>query len=167
MHVDRIAGQFRDEIRAPALHRMRLEGRVRRGRRAVGVALLRHAAVEQRRIGRLADDDLRVRPLLGQHARDALERAAGAEAGDPVVEPLAGEIVDDLARGGARVHVGIGLVLELPGQEPAVRLGELAALFTMPEAALAAGVSTTLAPRKRISLRRSTLNVSAMVTTSG
>jgi hypothetical protein len=74
---------------------------------------------------------------------------------------------DDLARRGARVHVGIGLVLELAGQEPAVRLGQLDRLLDHARPRSAAGVRTTLAPRKRISLRRSTLNVSAMVTTSG
>ena len=37
----------------------------------------------------------------------------------------------------------------------------------MPTARSAAGVTITLAPRKRISLRRSTLKGSAMVTTSG
>ena len=39
--------------------------------------------------------------------------------------------------------------------------------FTIPTARAAAGVMTTLAPRNRISLRRSMLKVSAMVTTSG
>ena len=62
---------------------------------------------------------------LREHAPDALQRAAGAVAGHPVVEPLAGEIVDDLARGGARMHVGVGLVLELPRHEPAMRRGQL------------------------------------------
>ena len=38
------------------------------------------------------------------------------------------------------------------------------AFATMPMPRCAAGVSTTLAPRNRISLRRSTLKVSAMVT---
>src|SRR5688572_25553856 len=41
------------------------------------------------------------------------------------------------------------------------------AFFTMPIARSEAGVITTLAPRKRISLRRSTLKLSAMLTTSG
>ena len=41
------------------------------------------------------------------------------------------------------------------------------ALRTMPVPRSAAGVMMTFAPRKRISLRRSTLNVSAIVTTSG
>ena len=41
------------------------------------------------------------------------------------------------------------------------------ALATMPVPFSAAGVSTTRAPRKRISLRRSTLKLSAMTMTSG
>ena len=41
------------------------------------------------------------------------------------------------------------------------------AFTTMPKPRCACGVSTTLAPRKRSSLRRSTLKLSAMVTTSG
>ena len=105
---------------------------------------------------------------LAQHARDALQRAAGAEAGDAVVEPLAREGREDLRRGGARVHVGVGFVLELAAQEPAVRLGELERLARACRCpSSAAGVSTTFAPRKRISLRRSTLKFSAIVTTSG
>jgi hypothetical protein len=41
------------------------------------------------------------------------------------------------------------------------------ALFSMPVPFSAAGVSTTRAPRKRSSLRRSTLKLSAIVSTSG
>ena len=41
------------------------------------------------------------------------------------------------------------------------------AFCTMPVPPAGAGVRTTFAPRKRISLRRSTLNDSAIVTTSG
>jgi hypothetical protein len=41
------------------------------------------------------------------------------------------------------------------------------AFASMPVPFSDAGVSTTLAPRKRMSLRRSTLKLSAMVTTSG
>ena len=50
--------------------------------------------------------------------------------------------------------------------QPCVAASSLA-LVTMPMPRSAAGVITTLAPRKRISLRRSTLKGSAMVTTSG
>ena len=118
---------------------MRLERRIGLGRRAIGIALLWRVACEHRRVGRLADDDLGVGPLLGQHAGDAFERAAGAEASNPVVEFLAFEVVDDLARGGARMHVRVSLVLELAGQEPAVRLGELGRLVDHAHAALGSG----------------------------
>src|SRR3984885_5618136 len=46
-------------------------------------------------------------------------------------------------------------------------LASSTALLIMPTARSAAGVTMTFAPRNRISLRRSTLNGSAMVTTSG
>src|SRR3546814_15318491 len=61
----------------------------------------------------LADDDLGLRALRLQHAGDALQRAAGAGTGHPVVERGVGEVRQDLARRGARVEVGVGLVLEL------------------------------------------------------
>ena len=61
---------------------------------------------------------------FGEHAGDALQRAAGAESGDPVVEALAFEVVEDLLGGRSGVEVGVGFVLELAGEEPAVRLGE-------------------------------------------
>ena len=96
-----------------------------------------------------------------------VDRAAGAVAGDEIVEPRAGEIVDDLARGRRLVDVGIGRRLELAGEEPAVRLGQFDRLLVHAEALWARGVSTTLAPSMRISLRRSTEKLSAIVTTSG
>ena len=100
--------------------------------------------------------------------RARFQRSAGAESGHPVVEPLPGEVADDLARRSARVVVGVRLVLELAREEPAVLFGELhGAFFTIPVPRSGAGVMTTLAPRKRMSLRRSTLKLSAMVTTSG
>src|SRR5690349_21320990 len=52
--------------------------------------------------------------------RPTPDGAAGAVAGDEVVELLAGEIGDDLGRGGALVDVGVGAGLELVGEEPAV-----------------------------------------------
>ena len=91
---------------------------------------------KQLRVFRLADDDLGLGPLFGQHARHAFERAAGAVAGDPIVERLAFEIVDDFARGGPRVNVGVGFVLELARQKPAARLGELEGLGDHAHAAL-------------------------------
>ena len=137
-------------------------------RRAVALARLRDAAAEHRRVVRLAQHDLRLGPVLAQHARDALERAAGAGAGHPVVEPLAREV-----RRGSRAPscaserrrwlrsrtAGTG-TSRAPRQ-----LGGLGAACRCPSSR--PGVSTTLAPRKRISLRRSTLKFSAMTITSG
>ena len=137
------------------------------GRRAVGGALLRFAAADQLRVGRLAQDDLGLRPLLAQHAADAGQRAAGAIAGDEIVEPLALEVGQDLARRGRLVDLGVGFGLELVGQEPAIRLASSTAFWYMPKPFCARGVSTTLAPSMRISLRRSIEKLSAMVTTSG
>ena len=61
LHRHGIAGDLRDEVRRPALHRMRLEGGMRRRRRAVRIARLLDAAAQQLRVLRLADDDLRLR----------------------------------------------------------------------------------------------------------
>ncbi len=72
LHRHRVARDLRNEIGRPALHRVRLEARMRRGRRAVGIALLLDAAAEQLRVFRLAGDDLGVGALLAQHARDTL-----------------------------------------------------------------------------------------------
>ena len=83
------------------MHGMRPEGGVSGGRGAVRVALLRDTAFEQRRLLRFAHDDLRIRKLLCKNAGHALERAASAIPGHPVIEPLAGKVCDDLARCGA------------------------------------------------------------------
>ena len=50
--------------------------------------------------------------------------------------------------------------------QPFVSASSLAFMY-MPKPFCARGVRTTLAPRKRISCRRSTEKLSAMVTTSG
>ena len=125
LHVDRIAGELRDEVRRPALHRMRLE----RGMGAAGEpSALRACSMPLPSSCASSGSQTMILvsgTLLREHARDALQRAAGAVAGHPVVELLALEVVDDLARRGARMHVGVGLVLELARQEPAVRLGKL------------------------------------------
>ena len=122
----------------PALHRMRLEGRDGRRRRTVGVALLRRrrCRASARRRGSQTTILVSGRSLASTRATP-LSVPPVPIAGDPVVEPLAGEIVDDLARGGARMHVGIGLVLELARQEPAVGLGEFDRLVRPCPAALA------------------------------
>ncbi len=58
--------------------------------------------------------------FFGENAGDAFEGASSTEAGNPVVEGLAFEVAEDLLRGGAGVEVGVGLVGELAGEEPAV-----------------------------------------------
>src|SRR4051812_4561711 len=104
---------------------MRLPRRMPLGWRPVGIAILRRLAREHRSVGGLAHDDLRLWTLLCQHARYALQRSAGAESGDEVVQAIALEVVDDLARGGARMEIGVRLVLELARHEPAVLRREL------------------------------------------
>ena len=94
-------------------------------RRAVGAACLRNAAAQKRRIVRLANDDLRFRPFFPQHARNALERPARAHAGDPIVEPVSLEVLQDFDRGGFGMEVRVRFVLELAAEEPAMGLREL------------------------------------------
>ena len=65
------------------------------------------------------------------------------------------------------MHVRIGFVFNWRVKNQPWVLASSAAFTTMPMPRSAAGVSTTLAPRNRISFRRSTLNVSAIVSTSG
>ena len=74
-----------------------------------------------------------------QPARRAEQRAAGAEAGDEGMDPLAFEVGEDLARRRAGVHVGVGLVVELAAEEPAVLLGQLDRLVEHAAALLARG----------------------------
>ena len=73
----------------------------------------------------LEEHDLGVGPRRLEDAADTLEGASGAVAGDEVVEPLAREIREDLGTGGAGVERGVGVVLELPAEEPSVLLAEL------------------------------------------
>ena len=72
-----------------------------------------------------ATNDLRLGTFLVEHARHALERAAGAEARHPVVEPLAREVGDDLRAVVREWIVGVRFVLELAREEPAVLLRQL------------------------------------------
>src|SRR5688572_6432397 len=97
---------------------MRAESRVARRGRAVGTARLRYPAAEHGGVVGLGNDDLGCRAGLLQHTRHAVERAARAESRDPVVEPLAREVGEDLLRRGARMNISIRFVLELPAQIP-------------------------------------------------
>src|SRR5438477_4022493 len=96
--------------------------------RAVDPARLRNAASEQRRIVGLANNDLGFRSFLLQHPRDALERAAGAHAGDPVVQPDSLEVMQNFNRRGLGMKIRVGFVLELAAEEPAVSLRKLKCL---------------------------------------
>src|SRR3546814_9941020 len=78
-------------------------------------------AGQQRGHGRLGGGDLYLRARHAQHVGHAGEGAAGAPAGDEMVQAPAGEVAQDLRGRGLAVVGGIGLVLELPGEEPAVR----------------------------------------------
>src|SRR5688500_15944240 len=110
--------------------------------------LLLRAAGEHRRVSGLTHDHLRLGALLLEHAPDSLERAARADPGHPIIETLTGEIVHDLARRRARVKVGVGLVLELPGEKPSVRRGELDRLPDHPRASLGRGREDDLRPQE-------------------
>src|ERR1700722_8752733 len=127
---------------------MRLETRMRRGGRPVGQALLLDPRLEQRRVRRLADDDLRIGTLLSKYAADPLQRPAGAIAGHPKVEPVSAEVVDDFARRGAGMEVRIGFVLELPCHEPAVGFGQFDRLFDHSDRSLGRGRQHNLRPEK-------------------
>src|SRR5690606_13908909 len=104
----------RDEVRAPALHQVRTKTRMALRRRAVGAPPLTDPAAEHRRVVRLCGHYARRRACGLQRARDTLQRAAGAETGDPVIEAVAGEVGDDFLCGRALMHLGVRFVLELP-----------------------------------------------------
>src|ERR1044071_5576095 len=97
---DRVLGELWNEVRRPALHQVRAEERMAFRWRAVGATCLYHAAAQERRVVGLANNDLGLRPFLLQHARNALQRATGPHPGDPIIEPLAFEILEDLDRRG-------------------------------------------------------------------
>src|SRR5258708_12674894 len=97
---------------------MRIQRRMALGRGAIGITILLRATREHRRIGGLAHDDLRLRTFLAKHPTHALERAASAEARDPVIEPLPGEVIDDLSGRRLRVEIRVRLVLELAPEKP-------------------------------------------------
>lgn len=123
--VQRFLKDQRNEIRCPALDRVGLPGGMARRRPARGIARLRRAAVDKRGIGRFGQDDPGFRPRLPDDAANPGHGPPGAVSRNDVVQSLALEIGKDLARGRGLVDVGVVLGLELPGQEPAVLLGQL------------------------------------------
>src|SRR6516165_2540002 len=129
MQIYRVCSQLRNKIGRPTLHRMRFEYRMRCRGRAIRVALLGDSAAEERRILRLAYNDLGFRTLFCQDPCNTLERAAGAITGDPVIKRLPAKIGNDLARRRARMHIRISLILELTREEPTVSFGELSRFY--------------------------------------
>src|SRR5262249_30748446 len=75
-----VGGQFRDEVGRPALHWVRLEGRVGCCRRSVGIASLLEATAQELRVLGLTDDYLGIRHFFREDARDTLQGATGAVA---------------------------------------------------------------------------------------
>ena len=82
-------------------------------------------AREQCRRGRLRHDDLHVGPGEFEHFAHARERAAGTPARNEVIQAPPREVAQDFRPGGVSVIGGIGRILELAGEEPAVFLCEL------------------------------------------
>src|SRR5690606_18890228 len=104
------------EVGRPALHGMRAEQRVA----FAASTVVPDAAGKDRHVVRLADHDSGLWAFGLQHPGYALQRAAGAGAGHPVVEWRVGEVSENFPGCGARVEIGISLVLELAAEEPAV-----------------------------------------------
>mmetsp|Transcript_15104 Transcript_15104/g.33213 ORF Transcript_15104/g.33213 Transcript_15104/m.33213 type:complete len:241 (-) Transcript_15104:121-843(-) len=85
---------------------------------------------------RLREDDFHVRPCLLDDPPGALKGTSCAIAGDPVVEPAALKVGQDLRPCSLGVVLRIRLVLKLPREEPAVLLGELLGFHHHPDTSL-------------------------------
>jgi hypothetical protein len=115
-----------------------------------------------------ATHNFQLRPRRFQHPTRTAQSATGAVAGDEPVEPVLGEVLQNLRARGGGVIARIGLIVELTREERAVlQLAKASAIRTMPLPRSAAGVRITFAPSARISLRRSIEKVSLMKATKG
>mmetsp|Transcript_20965 Transcript_20965/g.50286 ORF Transcript_20965/g.50286 Transcript_20965/m.50286 type:complete len:276 (-) Transcript_20965:452-1279(-) len=124
----RVLQDLGDEVGRPPLDRVGLERRVRADGGAVLIAFGGDAGGEEPRVGRLGEHDLHVGPLRLDRLARAVESAAGAVAGHPVVELLALEGVEDLWASRGLVEFPVGLVLELMAEEPAMLGAQLLCL---------------------------------------
>src|SRR5215469_2764306 len=97
---------------------------IRCGRNS-GIPQRRDAAAEHLCVIWFGRDDLRLRSKVFQDPRNAFEGSTSTEACHPVIESLASEVREDLLRGGPRVHIGVGFILELPAQKPPMSLSQL------------------------------------------
>ena len=162
---DRLLGEARDEVGAPALHQVRPELRMAGRGLAGGVARLADAAAEHRRVVGLGGDhaDARRRPPSGRAPRRAAcRRCRSRRRRRGSARPAKSARISR-----AVVRVCTSALASLSNwrhrNQPCAAASSIA-LFSMPVPFSAAGVSTTRAPRKRSSLRRSTLKLSAIVT---
>mmetsp|Transcript_844 Transcript_844/g.872 ORF Transcript_844/g.872 Transcript_844/m.872 type:complete len:384 (+) Transcript_844:3-1154(+) len=132
LEVQPILRDLWDEVWSPALDGVRGPGRVALCRSAKLaenlLPLLLDATGDQGRSLGLGQDDLDVRASLLDDLAGTLEGATSAVTGDPIVQPAAGEIREDLWSRGLRMVGRVCLVLELPSQVPAVLLGKLLSL---------------------------------------
>jgi hypothetical protein len=94
------------------------------GWRSVGISILSHTASKYRSVVGFADDHFCCRAFLLQDTRNALERAARSNTGNPIIERDVVEIVEDFLRRRSGMKVRIGFVFELPAKEPAISLGQ-------------------------------------------
>ena len=139
---------------------------IRKARERLARELLR----DDRALGRLdGHREDRLAALVLDVARDAGDRAAGADARDEDVDGAVG-VVPDLRPGGRLVDRGVGGILELLRQDVARRVGGgdlLGLARSRPSCPSGPGVRTSFAPKAASSLRRSMLIVSGMVSVSG
>ena len=164
----RLFGEARDEVRAPALHQVRAEHRMARRRlaawrRAAGRCRCRAAARCRARRRRRGS---RHRPPSARGPRRAAcRRCRSRRRRRGSARPAKSARISR-----AVVRVCTSALASLSNwrqrNQPCFSASSMA-LFSMPVPFSAAGVSTTRAPRKRRSLRRSTLKLSAIVSTSG
>ena len=170
----------------PSLQKVRPPQRVRLHQLALWCELALDLRVQQRRVVRLAHVDLGGGRLGAQHPPDTVERAARAPRAKEVIQRRLAHRLDNLGTRGRLVHPCVGLRECEAGA--GTRRGRGASgtsdanwsalnhpcfaassrhLISIPVPLCAGLVSTTLAPRKRISLRRSMEKDSAMTQTKG
>ena len=110
---------------------------------------------------------LQLRERLLQHPRAAGDVAAGPDAGDQHVEAVR-EVLGDLARGRAHVHIDVRRVLELL-RHPRSGVCAMSSFARAidPFMPFSRGVSSNFAPNASISRRRSIDMLSGITSTSG
>eukprot|EP00967_Tisochrysis_lutea_P141820 scaffold261089_cov35-Tisochrysis_lutea.AAC.2 len=114
-------------VRMPSLHASFLEHWI--ASTPVGLALGLYPARKHRRVCRLCKHDFDVWPLSLERLARAVVGATSAIASDPVVEPLACEVGQNLGASVRLVVLPIGLIFELMAKEPAMLLAQFLGLL--------------------------------------